>query len=182
MSTLNDFAIERATAAQIAALPAIERAAAERFRGWNVPDAIMQEATPCSVLQAARAAGLLWVALDRGGDPVGFVYVESASQRAHLKELDVHPDHGRRGIGTALVRAVEHWAMASGCSEVTLTTFRDVPWNAPFYERLGFEIVAPADLDAELKERLDAEAERGLSPARRVAMRMRLRRPRSAST
>jgi hypothetical protein len=24
---------------------------------------------------------------------------------------------------------------------VTLTTFRDVPWNAPFYRRLGFEVV-----------------------------------------
>jgi GNAT superfamily N-acetyltransferase len=167
---------------QIAALPAIERAAAERFRGWNVPDAIMREATPSSIFEAARAGGLLWVALDRGGNPVGFAYVESTPRRVHLKELDVHPDHGRRGIGTALLRAVERWAIASERSEITLTTFRDVPWNAPFYEALGFELVAPADLDAELKERLDAEAERGLDPARRVAMRLRLRRPTSASS
>ncbi len=179
---LNDYTVERATAAQIAALPAIERAAAKRFRGWNVPDAIMREATPSSVLQAARAAGLLWVALDRGGDPVGFVYVNAAPRRVHLQELDVHPDHGRRGIGTTLFRAVERWAIASGRREITLTTFRDVPWNAPFYDTLGFELVAPTDLDAELKERLDAEAERGLDPARRVAMRMRLRRPTSASS
>lgn len=178
----NDYTVERATAAQIAALPAIERAAAERFRGWDVPDAIMREATPSSVLQAARASGLLWVALDRGGDPVGFAYVKSASKRVHLEELDVHPDHGRRGIGTALLRVVERWAIASERCEITVTTFRDVPWNAPFYEAVGFEMVAPADLDAELKERLHAEAERGLDPARRVAMRMPLRRPTGGSS
>jgi len=131
VSTLTDYAVERATAAQIAASPAIEQAAAERFRGWNVPDAIVQEATPSSVLQAARAAGLLWVALDRGGDPVGFACVESAPQRVHHKELDVHPDHGRRGIGTALFRAVEHWAIASERGEVTLTTPNECQVLAP---------------------------------------------------
>jgi GNAT superfamily N-acetyltransferase len=168
------YTIARATPDDTDALPAIERRAAERFAGWNVPRAIMQEATSLAALQAAQAAGLLWVALDRNGDPVGFACVASSRDRVHLEELDVLPEHGRRGVGTALVREIVQWAAASGHRELTLTTFRDVPWNGPFYEMLGFEIVDPRDLDAELSRRLETEAARGLEPARRVAMRLRL--------
>lgn len=171
----DDYVIELAAPTQIAALAAIELSAATLFRGWDVPDAIMRETTPPSVLRAAQACGLLWVAVDRDGDPLGFTYVEATPNRVHLEELDVHPDWGRRGIGTALIREVERWAVANGRRQLSLTTFRDVPWNAPFYQRLGFETIAAADLDADLAERLEAEARRGLDPARRVAMRKRLR-------
>ena len=59
----------------------------------------------------------------------------------HLEELDVLPGHGRQGIGTRLVRALCDGARGRGIAAVTLCTFRDVPWNAPFYERLGFRIL-----------------------------------------
>jgi hypothetical protein len=51
---------------------------------------------------------------------------------------------------------------------VTLTTFRDVPWNAPYYERLGFQAIA--DNSPGLAEIMREEASRGLDPATRVAM------------
>lgn len=51
----------------------------------------------------------------------------------------MHPEHGRRGIGGALVGSVCDWARASGIASVTLTTYREIPWNEPFYRRLGFE-------------------------------------------
>ncbi len=59
-----------------------------------------------------------------------------------LDEVAVAPAHGRRGIGRALVDEVVAWAAAGGFPSVTLATFRDVPWNAPYYEKLGFEVVA----------------------------------------
>jgi hypothetical protein len=37
-----------------------------------------------------------------------------------------------------LVKAVCDWAAANGLPAVTLTTFRDVAWNGPFYGKLGF--------------------------------------------
>ena len=70
--------------------------------------------------------------------------------RPHLEEVDVHPDHGRRGVGTALVRAVCDWVRRSGHAEITLTTFRALPWNMPFYRRLGFEEMRDDALRPEL--------------------------------
>ena len=97
--------------------------------------------------------------------PVGFALVEILEPAAaHLEEIDVHPDHGRRGLGTWLVRHVCQWAEANGPGVVTLTTFRDVPWNMPFYAHLGFEEVAPAALTPALRAVLEDEARRGLDP------------------
>jgi len=78
------------------------------------------------------------VVLVAGNPPVGFASVEIVDGLAHLWQLSVHPSAGRRGIGTALMKAVFDWATALGYEAVTLTTFRDVSWNGPFYERLGF--------------------------------------------
>lgn len=62
-----------------------------------------------------------------------------------------------------------------GCSALTLTTFADVPWNAPYYARLGFEAVPPERLTPGLRAVRDHEATVGLDAWRRVAMRRPLR-------
>ncbi len=80
------------------------------------------------------------------------------------------PAHGRRGLGTRLVEEVCHWADAGGYGSITLTTFRDVPWNMPFYERLGFRVIPGAELSAALRAIVEDETRRGLNPSRRVAM------------
>lgn len=77
------------------------------------------------------------------GDPaVGFACVELVDGAAHLWQLSVHPGAGRQGVGTALVEAACDWARGQGLPAMTLTTFRDVPWNGPFYERLGFRTLS----------------------------------------
>jgi GNAT superfamily N-acetyltransferase len=108
---------------------------------------------------------------------VGFALAEPSGSRLHLAEVDVLPEHGRRGVGTALVRQVERWGEARGFTEVTLTTYRDVPWNGPFYARLGYEVAPPEALDARLAEIRESEAARGLDSMPRVAMRKTLGRP-----
>ncbi len=52
------------------------------------------------------------------------------------------PAFQQRGIGGGLMRACMIDARNSGFCALTLTTFRDVAWNAPFYSRLGFFEVA----------------------------------------
>jgi N-acetylglutamate synthase-like GNAT family acetyltransferase len=89
----------------------------------------------------------------------------------HLEEIDVLPEHGRRGLGRRLVAQVCRWTEERGYVAVTLTTFRDIPWNMPFYARLGFEEISKAALPAGLSSILQDEACRGLDPVRRVAMR-----------
>ena len=73
-----------------------------------------------------------------GTPPVGFVCVELVDGIPHIWQLAVHPDQGRQGLGRALVEAACDWARAQGFDAITLTTYRDVPWNGPFYGSLGF--------------------------------------------
>ena len=102
---------------------------------------------------------------------MGFAHVEVLERdAAHLEEIDVDPRHGRRGLGTKLVLQVCDWAAGKGYASVTLTTFRDIPWNMPFYARLGFSIVATEHLSPALRAVVEDETRRGLDPSRRVVM------------
>ena len=151
-------------------LPAIEVAAATLLAG-HAPASVLAETTSQSDLEDARQRGRLWVAL-AADTPVGFAHVEVLEPgMAHLEEIDVHPEHGRRGLGGRLVIAVCAWAATNGYACVTLTTFRDVPWNMPFYTRLGFEEIPPGELSPALVSVMADETRRGLNPSRRVAMR-----------
>ena len=156
------------------ALPAIELAAARLFEGL-LPVSLMEETTDVGELAAAQAAGLLWVALADDA-PVGFAHVVLRNDGVpHLEEIDVHPAHGRRGLGAALVRTVCAWVAAAGHREITLTTFPDVAWNAPFYARLGFEVVDASAWPPAIAAIVAGEAARGLDPAKRVVMAYRPR-------
>jgi GNAT superfamily N-acetyltransferase len=135
---------------------------------------VLDEVTDEETFLDAQTSGRLWVALADDA-PVGFALVEMlGAHTAHLDEMDVDPHHGRRGLGTALVRAVCEWAARAGYREVTLTTFRAVSWNMPFYARLGFEEIPTAELSPELAAVVRDETARGLDPHTRVAMRCRL--------
>ncbi|HET7221315.1 MAG TPA: GNAT family N-acetyltransferase [Vicinamibacterales bacterium] len=151
-------------------LPAIELVAAKLLAG-HAPEAVLAETTSQQDFSEAQACGRLWVALS-DDVPVGFAHVVLIDAgRAHLEEIDVDPGHGRRGLGTRLVTTVCEWAAAEGYDSVTLTTFRDLPWNMPFYARLGFEEIPPGALSAGLRSIVDDETRRGLDPDRRVVMR-----------
>ncbi|HXC53613.1 MAG TPA: GNAT family N-acetyltransferase [Candidatus Limnocylindrales bacterium] len=166
------FTIQLARPSDVGRFAAIELAAARLLIG-HAPESILTESTHPDALHAAQAQGRLWVALEEDV-PVGFAIVEMlADGMPHLNEIDVHPDHGRRGIGAALVRTICAWAVKGGYEELTLTTFRSVPWNMPFYSRMGFEEIPPAELSPELLEVIRDETARGLDPAARVAMRYR---------
>ena len=165
-----DVAVRLATPADLPALPGIERAAAELFAGTAHHAAVVGDATSLEQFAGAQRAGHLWVAT-AGDAPVGFAFMEIVGDAAHLDELDVHPDHGGRGIGTALVRAVCEWAARSDYAGVTLTTYRDVPWNAPFYQKLGFRVLPPAEYSDALRALVGHEAAMGLRPEDRYVMR-----------
>ena len=72
------------------------------------------------------------------GAPVAFAHVEVVEGFAYLAQLSVHPDAMRQGIGSALVRAAMREAWQLGFDRLSLTTYRDLPWNGPFYAGLGF--------------------------------------------
>jgi putative acetyltransferase len=164
------YRIATARPADLPLLPAIELAAARLLLG-RAPESLLTEVTSQAVLRKAQSLGQLWVAL-ADDVPVGFAHVEILEAgSAHLEEIDVHPDHGRRGVGTMLVQTVCEWAANAGYGSVTLSTFRDVPWNMPFYARLGFEVIPTDSLTPALRAAVEDEERRGLDSTTRVVMR-----------
>lgn len=158
-------------------LAGIERAAAAQFPLDDVPEHLRNRTVPDDVLDAARRDGMLWVALDQQREPVAFLVLHLLDGIPFILEMDVHPDHARQGIGASLIRAVTAWVQEWGYSTITLTTFRHLPWNAPYYARLGFEKIPGGALSPGLAAQLDSEAAAGLDPANRVAMALPIKPP-----
>ena len=149
----------------------IEQVAGTTFDGLGLTDDALDHNVPLDELELLIAAGMVWVAATMDDEPVGFVAVVLLDGRPHIEELDVHPDHQRRGLGRALVEAARAWARDRGEASVTLSTFRSVPWNGPYYRRLGFEVVPERQWTDAMHELRAAEARRGMRIDARVVMR-----------
>ncbi|MEU2184816.1 GNAT family N-acetyltransferase [Streptomyces thermolilacinus] len=141
--------------------------AARRFVG---PAHLVHQA-----LEAYRAAGRARVA-DRDGRPVAYLIWDDVDGSVHVEQVSVHPDAARRGVGRALIEDLAADAAARGVPALTLTTFADVPWNAPYYARLGFRALPEAELTDGLRAIRRAEAAHGLDRWPRLCMRRDLRR------
>lgn len=151
---------------EYALLPAIENTAGEMFHSIGIhglPGAPEPDAWRSSVF-----------VLVAGDPPKGFAAVFEADGQAHLEQVSVHIDHARQGIGARLVEAVKERAAALGYERMTLLTYADVPWNAPYYRRLGFETFT--DLGPDLRRFRQTEVALGLDDhGERVAMSCPLR-------
>ncbi|WIW95483.1 GNAT family N-acetyltransferase [Altererythrobacter rubellus] len=168
--TGRDWTLRLARPDDAESMPAIERAAAEKFRG--VRDLInvdFDDVWEPDELRPLIRKGHCLVA-HVGEEMAGFLVNQPFSRELHIWEMDVHPDYQGRGIGAGLIRACQIDAHNAGFKAVTLTTFRDVPWNGPFYARLGFEEVTALDAHPRLASELALEVDNGLPADRRCAM------------
>jgi ribosomal protein S18 acetylase RimI-like enzyme len=97
---------------QAALLDALTATPATRFRVWTGPG---------------------------GGSAVGaYAIVGRAGARGYLQRLAVHPDHQRRGVGSALVVDGLRWARRWGAREVLVNTQEGNEGAVAAYRRLGF--------------------------------------------
>lgn len=148
-------------------LETIERETAAMFPPSTLPPKFAQP-VPQAELAAGIDACLLWVAECASAGPVGFVVCERHTPSLHIREMDVRPSFGRRGIGTRLLLQTFSAAKGSGLQCVTLTTFSHLPWNAPFYAKRGFVVVQSFERFPHLEAALRHERDRGLK--NRIAM------------
>ncbi|WP_406637874.1 GNAT family N-acetyltransferase [Amycolatopsis sp. WGS_07] len=161
--------IRLATPADLPALSDLERAAGEPFRAFGMPE-IADDAPPTvEELTVYQSAGRCWV-WDDDGTIAAYVLAEEVDGFGHVEQVSLLPSHARRGLGRALIETVGEWAAERGLSGLTLTTFAEVPWNAPYYERLGFRVLAEEKQGPKLREIRRAEIARGLDRWPRVAM------------
>jgi GNAT superfamily N-acetyltransferase len=163
---------------ELEALVAIEREAGALFKTIGMPEIAYDDPGTVPQLEPFRAGGRAWVAVDADDRPIAYLISAVVDDCAHIEQVSVAPVHARRRLGAALIDHLAAVAAAEARPALTLTTFRDVPWNAPYYERLGFRVMVPADQGPELAALVAEEAERIPGDAPRVAMRrpIRLRR------
>jgi GNAT superfamily N-acetyltransferase len=167
--------IRLARAQELPALVELERRASARFADVAGLAHWVDDITELSDLEPAVAREMVWVA-EVDGERAGWCYASPVDDSLFVEEVDVVPEYGRRGIGRALLDTVAAAAGERGLAAVTLTTDAHVPWNGPWYEKLGFAVVPPAQRGPDLAAKLADEARRGFDLTRRVTMRRPLLR------
>lgn len=164
--------VRPARSSDIARIQDIERLAGEMFRATEFAFCADHDADPAEEIEEAIAAGLAWVAVD-GDDRVdGMMLAMVIPEGLYLKEIDVDPAVQRRGIGRALIAALAEHTRRRGADTIWLRTFRTVPWNAPFYAQLGFEVVSDGEPASIADSLIAHEIEAGFDVATRCTMRM----------
>lgn len=166
--------IRPARPADLAALPDVEASAATTFLAapglaWLADSEAISSERHIELLEC----GITLVA-EIGGQIEGFICSEPLGDNLHIRELSVRHASQGKGIGLNLLEELAERAASAGWPSLTLTTFRDLAWNAPFYARCGFEELADDRLTPPLRRQLAREIEHGLPAGRRCAMILKL--------
>ena len=161
--------IRLGSADEIHKVAPLEQAAAEAYRTIGM-DAIADDAPiPESVLLEAAEEQRFWVAVEYGVLKA-YLLGDFLPQSLHIDQVTVHPDASRRGLGALMIESVSADPRAKERGLITLTSFANVPWNAPYYERIGFIDIDRKDWPEGVAEKVAAEEEKGLAAWPRVVM------------
>ena len=172
------YAIRAASQVDLPLLAQVERSAATLFAqaGADLAWLAHGEPLPLRTLQALQQHGGVWVAADGQDRPAGFLAAQPLDGQIFIVELSVALPHQRQGLGARLLDAAAAHARAQGCASLTLSTYRHLPWNAPYYARHGFSEIDAVALGAGHALKLAREAQDRHDPALRCLMRKPLAR------
>ena len=165
-----DVSYRYAVPGDVASIRVVEYEAAQRFVSVGLTG--IAAARPMDapfVLKKVRASEVIVAQCD--GVCVGFVMFAMLKARIYVEALDVVPEQAGRRIGAALLDRVDERARETGAAHLVLSTFRHVPWNAPYDRRLGFSELADEELDAALRRIRALRIARGVDETNRVFMR-----------
>ena len=161
--------IRPATEADLLRLVAVEVGAGQVFRTVGMAK-VAEDVPQVSDLRDAAEAERLWVT-EVGSEVAGYIAAEVLDGNAHVAQVSVAPDYAGRALGRAMIEFVEEWGRAAGRPATTLTTFRDVPWNGPYYLRLGYQVLPDEGVGPELARTMAFEASLpGIDASLRCAM------------
>ena len=152
----------------------IERAASEMFRALSMDFVADDDPGSLAELAPYVEGGRAFVWAGDGDAPVAYIILDVVDGAAHIEQVSVHPGHARQGIGRRLIEHAAAWACARDLHSLTLTTYADVPWNAPYYRRLGFRDISPEEETPGLRLIVSRERAAGLEVWPRTIMSRRL--------
>jgi GNAT superfamily N-acetyltransferase len=159
---------------EIASLPQIENAADKRYVRAGLQQILAMPSASLASLERGRRESQLWVATSPLDRVVGFALMKLPGGEAWLDQLSVLDRWQGRGLGAALIDRTAEQARALGRNTLYLSTYLDVPWNAPFYERRGFTPVPRGEWPRAFRLQFMIENRHGHPPWRRTIMRRRV--------
>ncbi|MEO0785552.1 MAG: GNAT family N-acetyltransferase [Pseudomonadota bacterium] len=169
------YSITRADLHDVADLIAVNIASDTLFADTGLIGAEdLGDHVPAHVFEQAIGANEILVLRYADGAPVGFTLTSVRGGTLYLDQICVHPDHGRKGLGRLLMQRVFEDARERGFKTMSLSTFRDVAWNGPFYRSLGFKEIGEPKLADWMRDLQAAQAET-LDITKRCFMQKRLR-------
>jgi ribosomal protein S18 acetylase RimI-like enzyme len=174
--------IRAARQGDLAVMQDIERAAGSWFREIGMAEIAGDEPLPVEELARYRQDHHAWVAADDAGIPAAYLIAGLVDGSLHIEQVSVHPRAACRKIGRMLLDHAAAYAAAGGIGALTLTTFAEVPWNAPYYARCGFRVLQDSELSPGMRAVRDREIAHGLHRWPRVGMRGDLDIPRQAGS
>ncbi len=160
--------IRTAREEDIPQLANVELSAAKAFIGSKVGSVADRTVAP-ALLSKLAARGTLWVAVEEADKPVGFAACYPLDGFFYLHEISVAQEFQGRSIGRRLMNVIEDYAFDKAYPYIGLITFRDIRWNGPFYQSLGYREIAP-DLYSGLHNKFKEDIRNGFDPAMRCAM------------
>ncbi len=144
-TSADSFRIRSARGDEVEAMQMIDIASSSMFRGLGLidfgPDDRQITPIPENIIRQAFADQLVWVASDERDRAIGFALCTARDTELYLDQVSVLPEHGQQGLGGRLLDRVFDAAYEGGYKSISLSTFRDVPWNGPFYKKKGFREV-----------------------------------------
>jgi N-acetylglutamate synthase-like GNAT family acetyltransferase len=152
-------------AGEIETLRGIDVAARSRYAalpGFELP------ATAPGIAAERLATGRVVVA-ELDGATAGFALTHPADGLLYLADIAVAPEAGGHGLGAALLDATVAAARQAHLPAVVLTTFRDPPWNGPWFRRNGFSTLPAERIGPDLAAILARQA-RAVDPATRETL------------
>ncbi|WP_228539746.1 GNAT family N-acetyltransferase [Nocardia sp. XZ_19_385] len=166
--------IRQATEADLPVLQDIERAAGKPFADIGMQSVADDDPPSLSTLREFQRVGRAWVRPDDADRPIGYLVLGLVDGNAHIDQVSVDPEYVGQRIGKGLIDHAAAWSKSEGLQAITLTTFTEVPWNGPYYERLGFRYLLPDQETPGLRELRAAESAHGLDRWPRACMRAEL--------
>ena len=150
---------------------ALDSAASNLYRQIGL-DLDLEETDPFMQDERSRWANAIcnqqaFVATDSQHQIIGFVTTGSVDGEGYIDQLSVHPDHMRQGVGSALMKFAEQ---ACSYTESWLTTYSHVPWNKPYYQKLGYREVELHCCGPEILQILEEQKAVLPCPQYRIAM------------
>lgn len=167
--------IREATPADFKRIQVLEVDAGQRFHDVGL-DAIADDDPPTSddlfdalataevhVMESTETSGHL-------AELLAWLCLLQVDGKLHIEQLSVASTHQGVGFGSELIDSATDRARTLNCPAMTLTTFRDVEWNGPWYARRGFTELPVDSYGPQLTELRAEEKRIGLDVSPRFAM------------